>query len=1007
MSTSDPPEHARIATLRAAIATLEAAIASLSVTSPARASDFEAALSALRSELSALEAVGDTLPTPAPVLTPVLQVDQSGQSGGSSGGAGNTFGDNTHIGDAIGPQIGSLKAERDIFVATNQTIHYGADVAPLLRTYLAELSSSCGRLSFADAASIDPKQAALDLQAVYVGLEIERQVPLPPDDPAQQRERAIEVIKGWGFAGLEAYADAYRVTTERALQHVVRQFTPREAQRHLRALEALAAQPRLVITGHPGSGKSSLVNFMSLALAQACRGDLSSLARLGDDWPHGALLPIRVVLREFASWLETSSASPSDETGILSLFWRWLEQSSGMAELLVQHLRSAWAEGQVLLFLDGLDEVPLGKAGQTLRRLMAILEALGRGRSRIVVTCRVLDYQQAERRLVDWPVETIAPLAQPLREQLITHWFTALDQFKRPTRGSPAVLRDEIIRAIQSRSELRRLAGNPLLLTMMIQLQAYDGELPGDQVTLYQRSVNLLLHQWRRDAAGRVALGELLELPQWSERQLNHLLDRLAYVAHERGVSGDGEQGTDLPRQILLETAARFFAPYDSDRDHERAQKFLNYISAHSNGIIQRHDQQIYRFPHRTFQEYLAGRRLISDEDWSPNLSEFVDRALASSRYGPQWRGAILLAVSQHALEGRLRPVYNLAEELLARYRHDHGVRDLLLAAEVVQELECERLAKDRPGLLQTVRTELTLLLQDRAAQQRPQVAVAERGRAGFLLGALGDPRMPVTRTQWQAELAQLATPESPGYFCRISPGTYWIGSPTNDPEANDVEHPQHRVTLTHAYWIARLPITNTQWQSWVAQGGTVSYYANDTDLNQPNQPVVGIDWHAANAYCLWLSTELADILPPGYGIRLPTEVEWEVAARGAAARRYPWGNDWRDDAAATEEDRDVRGWQWTMPVGCYPSGSTPDGLLDMAGNVWEWTLSRWRSYPGADRPFTDENLVVVRGGGYNSRRTSVRCGARVGNHPCDRRGVNLGLRVVVSPLARSDVLVS
>ena len=923
---------------------------------------------------------------PSPPADLHAKVDQSGQSGGNSGGAWSTFNGPTHIGD----------------------VHYhpappSADVEPLLRTYLAELSATCDRLSFADTASLDPTQAALELQAVYVGLELERQVPLPPADPAQQREQAVAAIRAWGFAGLEAFANAYRVTTERALQHVIGLLPEQEAQRRVRALEAIAEHRRLVITGHPGSGKSSLINFVSLALAQAKRGEPQGLSRLGDDWRHGALLPVRVVLREFADWL-ANLAPPRDSPDLL---WRWLEQRTGLANLFVSHVRSAWADGQVILFFDGLDEVPLGPERETLRRVMATLKALDHdGPSRAIVTCRVLDYQQADRRLADWPVETIAPLAQPLREQLITRWFTTLEQLKRPTRGSPALLRDEIIRAIQARPELGRLAGNPLLLTMMIQLQAYDGELPGEQVTLYRKSVDLLLHQWRRDAAGRVALGEHLELPQWSDRQLHHLLDRLAYVAHERGVSGDGEQGTDLPRQTLLDTAAHFFAAYDPDRDHERAQKFLNYITAQSNGIIQRYDQQIYRFPHRTFQEYLAGRRLISDEGWPNDLPEFVDRALACSAYGPQWRGALLLAVSQHALEGRLRPVYNLVEELLARYRRDLGTWDLLLAAELLQELQSGQSAKakPRPELWQAVRTELTLLLQDRTVQKRPPVAVTERGRAGFLLGAFGDPRMPVTLAQWRAELAQLALPESPGYFCRITPGTYWIGSPSDDPEAYDDEHPQHPIALTQPYWIARLPITNAQWHSWVAQGGTASRYADDNDLNHPNQPVVGIDWHTANAYCSWLSTELADVLPPGYGIHLPTEAEWELAARGTGARRYPWGNDWRDDAAASAEDRATRGWQWTMPVGCYPSGSTPEGLLDMAGNVWEWTLSRWQSYPGAENAFRDEDLVVVRGGGYATKRTDVRCGARDWSHPAGR-DFSQGVRVVVSPLARTDVL--
>ncbi|RRR76131.1 MAG: hypothetical protein EI684_03515 [Candidatus Viridilinea halotolerans] len=1050
MSSPNSHEESQRAALLAEIAELQEELAATQ--RPRTRASLEADIAELQAQLAALDG-GET---PSPATAPV---NQSGQAGGTSLGANNTLHGPTHIGDDVGrdkleQQVGSVQAARDAFVATQQTINIYASeeapVAPLLRTYLTELGSACARLSLADAESVDPKQATLDLQAVYVGLELERHVPLPPVDAEQLREQAISAIKEAGFAGVEEYATAYDGTVEQAFQFVIEQISPKEQQRRVRALEALAEHSRLVITGHPGSGKSSLVNFVALSLADAWCSGQPGVVPLGADWPHQALLPIRVVLREFAAWLEATPASAGDAAGLL---WRWLEQKVGLAPLLVQRLRTACADGHAMLFLDGLDEVPLRDDGEPLRRVMATLHALGRGTSRMVVTCRVLDYEQAERQLTDWPVERIAPFAQPLREQLITHWFDALERLKRPTRGEPAILRDGLIRAIQARPELQRLAGNPLLLTMMIRLQAHDGELPGEQVTLYRRSVDLLLLQWRRDAAGREALGAVLALPQWSDSQLNRLLDRLAYVAHERGVSGESEQGADLPRQVLLEAAAHFFALYDPDRDLERAQKFLNYISAHGNGIIQRHDQQIYRFPHRTFQEYLAGRRLISDEGWPDDRPEFVDRALACSARGPQWRGALLLAVSQHALDGRLRPVFNLADELLARYRRGHATSDLLLAADILQELDRERVTTQRPELWEAIRTALLALLQPSntknpnslppspavvhertenvhiAAKERigteettpssplshnvgegaggeghpshpnnlPALAGAERGRAGFLLGAFGDPRMPLSLTQWQHELAKLNATATDSYFCRIAAGDYLIGSGDDDSDAYDHERPQHTVTFAQDYWVARLPITNAQWQCWVAEGGTAAHYADDDDLNHPNQPVVGIDWHAATAYCAWLNNQLADLLPAGYTIRLPTEAEWEAAARGATARRYPWGNAWRDDGAATEEDRATRGWRWTMPVGCYPAGATPEGILDLAGNVWEWTLSRWHAYPGAKRSFTNDKLVVVRGGAFDNNRTFVRCGARGRNHPDDFL-VIWGFRVILSP---------
>jgi formylglycine-generating enzyme required for sulfatase activity len=131
--------------------------------------------------------------------------------------------------------------------------------------------------------------------------------------------------------------------------------------------------------------------------------------------------------------------------------------------------------------------------------------------------------------------------------------------------------------------------------------------------------------------------------------------------------------------------------------------------------------------------------------------------------------------------------------------------------------------------------------------------------------------------------------------------------------------------------------------------------------------------------------------------VRLPSEYEWEAATRGGDARRYPWGDEWRDDHAASEENKAARGWDWSVPIGCFPAGAAPCGALDLAGNVWEWTADTWQSYPGAEKQFTEEDRRVLRGGYFDAERTNVRCGARDWSslHFVD---VNLGFRLVVAP---------
>jgi formylglycine-generating enzyme required for sulfatase activity len=139
--------------------------------------------------------------------------------------------------------------------------------------------------------------------------------------------------------------------------------------------------------------------------------------------------------------------------------------------------------------------------------------------------------------------------------------------------------------------------------------------------------------------------------------------------------------------------------------------------------------------------------------------------------------------------------------------------------------------------------------------------------------------------------------------------------------------------------------------------------------LTHPNRPVMGVCWFEAQAYCQWLNTRIRDLdavdwIEPGYRVRLPTEAEWEKAARTGDLRRYPWGNDHWSGHRANVDNRIGR----SSSVGMYPEGANPLGLHDLSGNVWEWTRSVYRPYPyDPTKAETDSlqprNLLVLRGG--------------------------------------------
>ena len=323
-----------------------------------------------------------------------------------------------------------------------------------------------------------------------------------------------------------------------------------------------------------------------------------------------------------------------------------------------------------------------------------------------------------------------------------------------------------------------------------------------------------------------------------------------------------------------------------------------------------------------------------------------------------------------------------------------------------------EPAARNR-GKLERVRGWQVALLAD------PVLPAAERALAGRTLAALGDLRPEVMTLDGMQ-------------FCLVPPGPFVMGG--DDARAD--EKPEHTVDLDYPYFMSRFPVTVAQWRELIKLTGRAPD-DQDSLRGRDNDPVVDVTWHDALAFCEALTGQWQAWLPRGFVVTLPSEAEWEKAARGGVLvpaesrcfpaqqlgpglvssakaatvknlqprRQYPWGEDFDADKANAQMTIGE-----TSAAGCFVAGASPYGCEEMSGNMWEWTRSLWGKdflkpsfkypYKAEDRKrealtASDKVLRVVRGGSWDGPAVNARCACRDRNRPVYRFYV-LGFRVVL-----------
>lgn len=795
----------------------------------------------------------------------------------------------------------------------------------------------------------------------------------------------------------------------------------REQQTPYSAVEMLNLKSALVITGAPGSGKTAFVNFVALCMAgELTQHDTCNLSLLTkplpdeDDekqnnkprqnWAHQALIPLRIILRDFAS---SNHFPEPQQTGSALQLSHFINKDltgkncAAYFEILEQRLR----DGKVLVLLDGLDEV--SQAGERRKQLKQCIEEFYKSYSnnRFLVTARPYAYEQKKWQLRDFTETRLANFSRGQICLFINRWYQCRDELNPEDRDSRI---EKFKTAVLQNNAFYELAQRPLLLTLMAFLHSNRHELPERRADLYERLLELLIEKWGKarfkvddvHAAKKIAQYSLAEYLQVGVDEIRKSLERLAFNAHAR--QNSKESGTaDIAANDL---SHELFKLASNKRD-------INILELHEYlrdrvGILYQRGgddlDAVYSFPHRSFQEYLAAayfRRnenaLYKDHEEYQTWQELASHLASTDP--DRWREVVILTGGIKANK-EPAPILELLKALLDLWTDQESVWGLRLAAQILAE-NLPNL-EPNPGfspIKQGICASLPELLRTH------KIAASERVAAGGYLATLGDPRHEVLCVDNME-------------FCLIPDGKFYLDS-TNQ-------------LLNYAYALAKYPVTVAQFAKFVVAASGFKPDDERAINGLSNHPVRYVSWYEAIAFCDWLSERWRDLLPKGWRVDLASEREWGKAARGGLQqpsetkaftvmnlaenlnsvfemkkndlpqRIYPWGD---------EIDNEKLNYNMAIgsvsTVGCYPEGASPYACEDMSGNVWEWTRSVFEaSYPETEEHWLkseqreNKQSRVLRGGAFGNDSRFVRCASRDCFYPSDRSNLNFGFRVVLSP---------
>ncbi|MEX1367081.1 MAG: SUMF1/EgtB/PvdO family nonheme iron enzyme [Nannocystaceae bacterium] len=628
------------------------------------------------------------------------------------------------------------------------------------------------------------------------------------------------------------------------------------------------------------------------------------------------------------------------------------------------------ARGKLLFLLDGLDEV--SDAAERARVARWIEAArLADADNSFLVSCRFAGYTSDVQLDAGFIELHVRPMSDEQVRSFVTRWYEVVEKATSrdpqhaklaAAKGIAGLLKILDDAELAASARVYEMTHNPLLLTAICLVHRDLGELPRARAALYEEAVKVLLERWRtvmKRLPVVLPRVQSLQVLQPVARWMHEQRGRTRASAEE--LREPVERGLATLRDVSLEPDA-----------------FLRAIRDES-GLLTGWGVDRYGFMHLGFQEYLTAHAIKERAFDTVEVGEPGELAQLATRFGDSWwQEVILLLLAQG---DRV-----LFERFMGEVVRQPGFREWARSPMMSMCLGEAREVSSRPfvalvregprasGWLGRVGRWLSGKSEaedELAARQLVAARLLARTMPEALAGlgdVLAEHRAPALRAwwaQWQVgEREVWVAPRGGVELVEIPGGTFLMGSADGDEMTWDDEKPQHAVTL-ESFLLARTPVTNAQYRKFLEdperpQGVQGPEHWGDRNYNQDEQPVVGVSWNDAQAYCAWA------------GLVLPTEAQWEYACRAGTTTRFSSGD--------TEEDLAKVGWYKGNSGGqLHAVGELEPnefGLFDMHGNVREWCEDDWvGSYEKAEHRLGDGLRVkpvgaasrVIRGGFFGN----------------------------------------